>query len=151
MQVLGRTSDTVLGSVRFFYFKPDRFQSKEKTTRLADRKTKEDLMANINVKCPHCGAVFITEDTYLGRETVCNSCQQTFIVTAVPAKSRTAYILLGFFLGGLGIQDFYAGYMTRGFIKLGIWLLCCGGFITSSWSIVDICTIKTDVNGIPFE
>ena len=73
----------------------------------------------------------------------------------VSQRTRTAYILLGIFLGGLGIHDFYAGYKARGFVKLGAALftcLCCPvlGTATGLWALVDICTIKVDVDEKPF-
>ncbi len=68
-------------------------------------------------------------------------------------KTRIAYLLLGIFLGAWGIHDFYAGYTQRGIIKVIIAVLgCClwGGTVSWIWAIVDVCTIREDVNGRPF-
>lgn len=69
-------------------------------------------------------------------------------------KSRTTYILLAFFCGGLGIHDFYAGYNTNGVIKLVI-SLCTGWLIiplvgVGIWVIIDMCTVEADAYGVPF-
>jgi len=74
-----------------------------------------------------------------------------------PRKSRVAYILLGVFLGELGVHNFYAGYTNAAVGQLVITLvsipLMCVfiGFITIFipliWSIVDVCTIDRDATG----
>ena len=74
---------------------------------------------------------------------------------AFSSQSRVAYILLGLFLGGFGVHDFYAGYKCRGLIKLLALLVCCctGGIVmtaSSIWALVDVCTIRVDVDGKPF-
>lgn len=68
-----------------------------------------------------------------------------------PPKSKTSYILLGLFLGGVGVHDFYAGYTTRGIIKLCITIVTLGygGIISSIWALIDICTIRQDAFGQP--
>lgn len=72
---------------------------------------------------------------------------------ASPPKSRVAYILLAFFLGGLGIHNFYAGYTGKGvaqllltlflwwtiLVPLGVWI----------WIIVEMCTVDRDAYGNP--
>lgn len=70
--------------------------------------------------------------------------------SGVSAKSRAVYIVLGIFFGAFGISDFYAGYMARGFIKLGLSLLCLGSWASSLWTCADLFTIKNDINGNPF-
>lgn len=73
---------------------------------------------------------------------------------AVPgAKTRLAYILLGLFLGGLGIHNFYAGYAGRGIAQLlitllGSWLVV-PVFAVWIWVIVEIITVDKDANGVP--
>lgn len=69
-------------------------------------------------------------------------------------KSRTAYILLGIFLGGLGIHNFYAGYSGKGIAQLLISILI-GWLIIPLiavwiWVIVEICTVNADAQGVPF-
>ena len=70
---------------------------------------------------------------------------------AGPPKSRVAYILLGLFLGGLGIHNFYAGYTTKGVIQLLLTLCTCGygGIITGIWALIEVCTVNKDAHGVP--
>ena len=72
------------------------------------------------------------------------------VAQAIPAncKSRRAYIMWAYFLGGLGIHDFYAGRALFGVIKL---LLTLFGFsfISQIWCWIDIFTVTTDGNGEP--
>lgn len=70
------------------------------------------------------------------------------------SKSRVAYVLLGLFLGGLGIHNFYAGYAGRGVAQLLITLLL-GWLIVpllaiGIWVLVEICTVTQDSQGNPF-
>lgn len=69
-------------------------------------------------------------------------------------KSRLAYILLGLFLGGLGIHNFYAGYAGRGVAQLLITLfigwLVVPLVAVMIWVIVEICTTTRDAQGVPF-
>ena len=68
-----------------------------------------------------------------------------------PPKSRVAYILLGLFLGGLGIHNFYAGRTGAGVAQLIITLVTCGYgcAITGIWALIEICTVNIDGRGIP--
>lgn len=70
------------------------------------------------------------------------------------AKSRVAYMLLGLFLGGLGIHNFYAGYTGKAVAQLLItlftfWLVfpIIGIWI---WVIIELCTVKKDSRGVTF-
>ncbi len=67
-------------------------------------------------------------------------------------KSRLAYILLGLFLGGLGVHNFYAGYNGKGIAQLLMSLLSIGILtpVVCIWVIVEIITVTKDVKGIPF-
>lgn len=68
------------------------------------------------------------------------------------SKTRVIYIVLGLFLGTLGIHNFYAGHSTRGLIQLLItlftgWLIfpLIGIFI---WNIVDFISVTKDSDGL---
>lgn len=69
-------------------------------------------------------------------------------------KSRVAYILLGLFLGGLGIHNFYAGYAGRGIAQLLIslfigWLII-PLIAVGIWVLIEICTVTADAQGVRF-
>jgi len=72
---------------------------------------------------------------------------------ALPRKNRVTYIILGVLLGALGAHSFYAGSMKKGFVQLGITIISFGfaGLMVWIWAIIDICTISTDNEGIPFQ
>ena len=71
------------------------------------------------------------------------------------SKSRTAYVLLGLFLGYLGIHNFYAGYTGKGVAQL---LLCLFSpvlffiplLVLFVWTLIEICTVTQDAQGIRF-
>ena len=80
-----------------------------------------------------------------------NTPQHANIVVVRSQKSRGLYIILGLFLGCLGIHNFYAGYYGRGAAQLLItivlgWFIV-GLIITAVWALFDICTIKQDGAG----
>ncbi len=65
-------------------------------------------------------------------------------------KSRTTYILLALFLGGLGIHNFYSGHTKHGVIKLVLLFACgLGVLVNPIWSIVEMITVKQDAQGNP--
>ena len=70
------------------------------------------------------------------------------------AKSRMAYILLGVFLGPLGIHNFYAGYNGKGVAQLLITLLLGWLFfplmVVWIWAVIEVCTVKQDAHGNRF-
>jgi len=70
----------------------------------------------------------------------------------VPAKNRTVFLLLGILFGAFGAHSFYAGSTRKGCLQLGITLLTLGlaGLMVWIWAFIDICTITTDNDGIPF-
>lgn len=71
------------------------------------------------------------------------------------SKSRMAYILLGLFLGYFGVHNFYAGYTGKGVAQL---LLCLFSpvllfiplLVLFVWTLVEICTVTQDAQGIRF-
>lgn len=73
-------------------------------------------------------------------------------------KSKLAAGLLGIFLGGLGIHNFYLGYQSRGLIQLLVSLLTCGiGAVPMSiWGLIEGIQILTgsisvDANNVPLK
>jgi TM2 domain-containing membrane protein YozV len=67
-------------------------------------------------------------------------------------KSRTTYIVLGIFLGALGIHNFYAGYTGRaiGQLCLSVLTLFYLAIVSWIWAIVEICVVDKDNAGIQF-
>ena len=120
-------------------------------------------------QCPYCSTKLEIRDDYNGSEIVCQNCgwrgtvprpvtsgAQPGVAPAqnpavVPSdKSLTAYILLGIFLGSLGIHDFYAGYTLTGLIQL---VLTCTGIAVPFviiWIIADILFTTKDGAGQSF-
>ena len=67
------------------------------------------------------------------------------------SKSRVAYILLGLFLGSLGIHNFYAGYGGKGVAQLlltiFLWWTIIVPIAVTIWIIIEICTVDHDAFG----
>jgi len=70
----------------------------------------------------------------------------------LPPKNRTTFILLGVFLGMLGVHNFYAGYTGRAVGQLCLSVLTAGWLALASWiwAIVEICIVDKDGVGIQF-
>lgn len=75
---------------------------------------------------------------------------------AAPAqKERLAYVLLGVFLGALGIHNFFAGYTGRAVAQLLVTILL--GWLVFPlvavwiWNLVEVVTVKQDADGVPFK
>lgn len=73
-------------------------------------------------------------------------------VTASTRKSRTSYIVLGIFLGALGIHNFYAGYTGRAVGQLCLTVLTLGylALVSWIWAIIEICIVEKDSTGLRF-
>ena len=67
-------------------------------------------------------------------------------------KSRTTYIVLGIFLGALGVHNFYAGYTGRAVGQLCLSVLTLGylGIVSWIWAIIEICIVEKDSTGLKF-
>jgi len=125
------------------------------------------------IPCPICGT---PNDP---RNTQCAQCGNMFAPRPQPQpqpqpmygyeqKSKMAAGLLGIFLGGLGIHNFYLGFTNRGLLQLlvylGGWLLCwlfipiLAIFAMSIWGLVEGILILTgnenyrvDAKGVPLK
>ena len=73
-------------------------------------------------------------------------------VSGTTYKSRTTFIVLGIFLGGLGIHNFYAGYTGRAVGQLCLTVLTLGylGIVSWIWAIIEICIVEKDSTGQRF-
>ena len=70
------------------------------------------------------------------------------------SKSKLAAGLLGIFLGGWGIHNFYLGFTGKGIAQIIVTIVTCG--IGSLWGFIEgilILTgsINTDAQGIPLK
>lgn len=80
--------------------------------------------------------------------------QQPLVIQQVivnSGKSRVAFILLGLFLGGLGIHNFYAGYSGKGITQLLLNLFLFWTIIVpvavGIWILVEVITVNKDAYG----
>jgi TM2 domain-containing membrane protein YozV len=66
------------------------------------------------------------------------------------AKSRTAFIVLGIFLGAFGAHNFYAGYTGKAIGQLCLTVLSFFYLAVASWiwAVVEICIIDKDSAGV---
>jgi TM2 domain-containing membrane protein YozV len=69
-------------------------------------------------------------------------------------RERVAYVLLGVFLGLLGVHNFYAGYTGRAVAQLLVTLLV-GWLVVpllavAIWNVVEVVTVTQDGKGVPF-
>ncbi len=86
---------------------------------------------------------------------ICTNCGASVkaVATGVSGepKSKLVAVLLAFFLGGIGIHDFYLGYNKNGIIK--IVLSVCTGVGGGIWALIDLIrlltgSLHTDANGV---
>ncbi|MCY7375141.1 MAG: DUF4339 domain-containing protein [Pyrinomonadaceae bacterium] len=83
-----------------------------------------------------------------------NYYQQPLVVQPVIiglSKSRVTFILLGLFLGGLGIHNFYAGYSGKAIAQLLLNLFLFWTIIVpvaiGIWVLIEVITVDTDAFG----
>ena len=106
--------------------------------------------------CPRCGhptdelAIYCTN---CGSPLTNRQGAQPVAPAATVSKSRVAARLLGIFLGGLGVHNFYLGYNEKGIWQVILFVLCCG-VPSSIWGFVEgililMGKISTDAAGNP--
>ena len=98
------------------------------------------------VYCPNCGAPVEGEKK---PETISNTSAPT---ASGDTRSRLAAGLLGIFLGGWGVHNFYLGYNSKGAIQIVVTLLTCG--IGALWGFIEgililAGSINVDADGKP--
>lgn len=102
-----------------------------------------------NQFCPNCG-----EPTVPGAA-VCVKCGTSLGVAPVQggeAKSKTTAGILGIFLGGFGVHNFYLGYTGKAIAQIAVSLCTCGA--GAIWGLIEGIMILTgninkDANGNP--
>jgi TM2 domain-containing membrane protein YozV len=77
---------------------------------------------------------------------------QPAVASLHPPKSRTAFIVLGIFLGAFGAHNFYAGYTGKAVGQLCLTILSFFYLAVASWiwAVIEICIIEKDSAGIRF-
>ena len=103
--------------------------------------------------CPNCGAKVAPGAAF------CATCGMQFAQPAMQPnatvqKSKIAAGLLGLFLGGWGVHNFYLGFTTKAVIQLILTIFTCG--IASLWGFIEgimilAGSIKVDANGVPLK
>ena len=105
----------------------------------------------MRIFCKQCG------NEVLDNAAVCVKCGVATSVAPVNSgaeKTRVIYVVLGLFLGCLGIHNFYAGYTGKAIIQLLItvftgWLIV-PWIAVGIWAIIDIVITTKDSKGVPF-
>jgi TM2 domain-containing membrane protein YozV len=67
-------------------------------------------------------------------------------------KSRSTFIVLGIFLGALGVHNFYGGYTGKAVGQLCLSVLTLGylAIVSWIWAIIEICIVTKDSTGLDF-
>ena len=90
--------------------------------------------------CPNCGSQ--TQPN----AAICLNCGVALngpapVPVGVEQKSRLTAGLLGIFLGGLGIHNFYLGYTSKGIIQLILTITMIGAPIAAIWALIEFVLI----------
>lgn len=96
--------------------------------------------------CQNCGVSLASEQQAQSQSNTVNNEGQ--------AKSKLVAGLLGIFLGGFGVHNFYLGFITKGIIQIIVSLVTCG--LGAWWGIIEgililAGNIKVDAKGIPLK
>lgn len=73
-------------------------------------------------------------------------------------KQWIVAVILAFFLGTLGVHNFYLGYTTKGVIQLVLTITVIGIFVSGPWALIDFIMLimrsgsyATDAQGQPLQ
>ena len=101
--------------------------------------------------CSNCGKALDESITF------CPGCGQNINTNSNQIKSKIAAGLLGIFLGGIGVHNFYLGYTSKAITQLLLtlvgWIACgIGPVIAGVWGLIEGILILTgsineDANG----
>ena len=116
--------------------------------------------------CPNCGALIKdrvvkeevvaekVDDTKSEGNTYSNSNTTTNNTYNPQAKNKVVAGLLGIFLGGFAVHNFYLGYTGKAVAQLLITVLSCGvlSFVSALWGLIEgimilVGSINVDANG----
>lgn len=105
-----------------------------------------------NKFCPNCGSELEPNAQFCVKCGVSVAPEQ--LINPLNQKSKIAAGLLGIFLGGFGIHNFYLGYTGKAVGQLVLTICSCG--IGGIWGFIEgiliLCgNINTDANGVPLK
>ena len=81
--------------------------------------------------CTNCGAP-LNQETQQTQQTTVNNGP---INNGVTPKSKLVAGLLGIFLGGWGVHNFYLGYTKKGILQIVLTIVTCG--IAALWGLIE--------------
>lgn len=117
--------------------------------------------------CVNCGFANGTGNNFCGNcgaqvqpgAVVCMNCgfslaQQNAVVDPATQKSKMTAGLLGIFLGGFGVHNFYLGYTGKAIAQIALTVLCLG--VGGIWGLIEGIMILTgsinkDAKGNPLK
>lgn len=107
---------------------------------------------DMSMNCPNCGAALEQAQQPMQQQVGGGQYMQGQQPTEL--KSKLVAGLLGIFLGGWGIHNFYLGNTSRAVIQIVVTLVTCG--MGSLWGLIEgimiLCgKINTDANGNPLK
>ena len=102
--------------------------------------------------CPNCGSSQ-GEEEFINYGNS-NSVTSNSVSSSAESRSKVVAGLLGVFLGGWGIHNFYLGYTSKAVIQIVVTLVTCG--IGALWGFIEgvlilVGTINTDADGNPLK
>lgn len=105
-----------------------------------------------NKFCPNCGSELEPNAQFCVKCGVSVAPEQQ--INPLNQKSKIAAGLLGIFLGGFGIHNFYLGFTGKAVGQLVLTICSCG--IGGIWGFIEgiliLCgNINTDANGVPLK
>ena len=105
-----------------------------------------------NKFCPNCGSELEPNAQFCVKCGVSVAPEQQ--INPLNQKSKIAAGLLGIFLGGFGIHNFYLGFTVKAVGQLVLTICSCG--IGGIWGFIEgiliLCgNINTDANGVPLK
>jgi len=104
--------------------------------------TMESVSKGLDEKyCESCGQIIKKEAEICVKCGVRQSASPDGVVTG--SKSKTVAILLGLFVGAIGVHNFYLGHTKKAVIQLLITVLTAGygALITAIWALSDVIEI----------
>ena len=122
----------------------------------------DNEVSNGLARCPNCGATIGATSLAASKVSIVAASKLHESPVAVEEaisgsrdrKSRLVYVLLGIFLGTLGIHNFYVGRSNRAVGQLLTTVLAGWLFLpliaVLIWVLVDVCAITTDGDGNKF-